>query len=126
MTSPETSYTKDVTNELIFLLVTHMTCFDISGPQRKIPRIKATEEKLSNDRPAIESGPGAAKPKNKRLKTSEDFPSGHGHQNHRTDNTKFESERVYALWWQIPNAPGRKPNKKERPAAADSILDVGN
>jgi hypothetical protein len=29
MTSPETSYTKNVTNELIFLLVTHMTCFDI-------------------------------------------------------------------------------------------------
>jgi hypothetical protein len=29
MTSPDTSYTKDVTIELIFLLVTHMTCFDI-------------------------------------------------------------------------------------------------
>jgi hypothetical protein len=29
MTSPETSYTKDVANELRFLLVTHMTCFDI-------------------------------------------------------------------------------------------------
>jgi hypothetical protein len=29
MTSPETSYTKNVSNELSFLLVTHMTCFDI-------------------------------------------------------------------------------------------------
>jgi hypothetical protein len=29
MTSPETSYTKNVTNELSFLLVTHMTHFDI-------------------------------------------------------------------------------------------------
>jgi hypothetical protein len=29
MTSPETSYTKDVTNEFSFLMVTHMTCFDI-------------------------------------------------------------------------------------------------
>jgi hypothetical protein len=29
MTSPETSYTKDVANELSFLLVTHMTCFDL-------------------------------------------------------------------------------------------------
>jgi hypothetical protein len=29
MTSPETSYMKDVANELSFLLVTHMTCFDI-------------------------------------------------------------------------------------------------
>jgi hypothetical protein len=29
MNSLETSYTKDVTNKLIFLLVTHMTCFDI-------------------------------------------------------------------------------------------------
>jgi hypothetical protein len=29
MTSLETSYTKDVTNEHKFLLVTHMTCFDI-------------------------------------------------------------------------------------------------
>jgi hypothetical protein len=29
MTSPETSYAKDVANELIFLLVTHVTCIDI-------------------------------------------------------------------------------------------------
>jgi hypothetical protein len=29
MTSAETSYTKDVAKKLIFLLVTHMTCFDI-------------------------------------------------------------------------------------------------
>jgi hypothetical protein len=29
MTSPETSYTKDVANKLSFLLVIHMTCFDI-------------------------------------------------------------------------------------------------
>jgi hypothetical protein len=29
MTSPETLYTKNVVNELRFLLVTHMTCFDI-------------------------------------------------------------------------------------------------
>jgi hypothetical protein len=29
MTSQETSYTKDVANKLRFLLVTHMTCFDI-------------------------------------------------------------------------------------------------
>jgi hypothetical protein len=29
MTSPETLYTKNVTNKLSFLLVTHMTCFDI-------------------------------------------------------------------------------------------------
>jgi hypothetical protein len=29
MTSLETLYTKSVTNELIFLPVTHMTCFDI-------------------------------------------------------------------------------------------------
>jgi hypothetical protein len=29
MTSSETSYTKDVANELSFLLVTHTTCFDI-------------------------------------------------------------------------------------------------
>jgi hypothetical protein len=29
MTSPETSYTKDVANELRFLLVTHTTCFNI-------------------------------------------------------------------------------------------------
>jgi hypothetical protein len=29
MTSPKTSYTKDVTNKLSFLLVIHMTCFDI-------------------------------------------------------------------------------------------------
>jgi hypothetical protein len=29
MTSPETSYTKNVANELSFLLVTHMTRFDI-------------------------------------------------------------------------------------------------
>jgi hypothetical protein len=29
MTSPETMYTKNVVNELSFLLVTHMTCFDI-------------------------------------------------------------------------------------------------
>jgi hypothetical protein len=29
MTCPETSDTKDVANELNFLLVTHMTCFDI-------------------------------------------------------------------------------------------------
>jgi hypothetical protein len=29
MTSLETSYMKNVTNELSFLLVTHMTCFDI-------------------------------------------------------------------------------------------------
>jgi hypothetical protein len=29
MTSPETSYIKDVTNELSFLLVTHTTCFNI-------------------------------------------------------------------------------------------------
>jgi hypothetical protein len=28
MTSPETLYTKTVGNELRFLLVTHMTCFD--------------------------------------------------------------------------------------------------
>jgi hypothetical protein len=28
MMSPETSYTKNVTNELSFLLVTHMTHFD--------------------------------------------------------------------------------------------------
>jgi hypothetical protein len=29
MTTPETLYTKNVVNELRFLLVTHMTCFDI-------------------------------------------------------------------------------------------------
>jgi hypothetical protein len=29
MTSPETLYTKDVANKLSFLLITHMTCFDI-------------------------------------------------------------------------------------------------
>jgi hypothetical protein len=29
MTSPETLYTKNVINELSFLLVTYMTCFDI-------------------------------------------------------------------------------------------------
>jgi hypothetical protein len=29
MTSPEISYTKDATNELSILLVTHMTCCDI-------------------------------------------------------------------------------------------------
>jgi hypothetical protein len=29
MTSPETSYTKNVTKEVSFLLVTHMTHFDI-------------------------------------------------------------------------------------------------
>jgi hypothetical protein len=29
MTSPETLYTKNVFNKLRFLLVTHMTCFDI-------------------------------------------------------------------------------------------------
>jgi hypothetical protein len=29
MTTPATSYTKDVANELSFLLVTHTTCFDI-------------------------------------------------------------------------------------------------
>jgi hypothetical protein len=29
MTSPETLYTKNVTNKLRFLLVTHTTCFDI-------------------------------------------------------------------------------------------------
>jgi hypothetical protein len=29
MTSPETLYMKNVINELIFLVVTHMTCFDI-------------------------------------------------------------------------------------------------
>jgi hypothetical protein len=29
MTSPETSYTKYVANELIFLLITHTTYFDI-------------------------------------------------------------------------------------------------
>jgi hypothetical protein len=29
MTSPETSFTKNVSNELIFLLVTHTTRFDI-------------------------------------------------------------------------------------------------
>jgi hypothetical protein len=29
VTSPETSYTKNVANKLILLLVTHMTCFDI-------------------------------------------------------------------------------------------------
>jgi hypothetical protein len=29
MTSPATLYTKNVVNELSFLLVTHMTCFDI-------------------------------------------------------------------------------------------------
>jgi hypothetical protein len=29
MTSPETLYTKNVVNELSFLLVTHTTCFDI-------------------------------------------------------------------------------------------------
>jgi hypothetical protein len=29
MTSPESLYTKDVANELIFLLVTHTACFDI-------------------------------------------------------------------------------------------------
>jgi hypothetical protein len=28
MTTPETLYTKAVINELIFLLVTHTTCFD--------------------------------------------------------------------------------------------------
>jgi hypothetical protein len=33
MTSPETLYTKNVTNELSFVLVTYMTCFDIRfGP----------------------------------------------------------------------------------------------
>jgi hypothetical protein len=35
MTSPETLYMKDVPNELIFRMVTHMTCFDIQfGPYR--------------------------------------------------------------------------------------------
>jgi hypothetical protein len=29
MTSPETSYMKDVSNEIRFLLVTYTTCFDI-------------------------------------------------------------------------------------------------
>jgi hypothetical protein len=29
MTSQETSYTKNVSNKFSFLLVTHMTCFDI-------------------------------------------------------------------------------------------------
>jgi hypothetical protein len=29
MTSLETSYMKNVANELSFLVVTHMTCFDI-------------------------------------------------------------------------------------------------
>jgi hypothetical protein len=29
MTSPKTLYTKNVSNELSFLLITHMTCFDI-------------------------------------------------------------------------------------------------
>jgi hypothetical protein len=29
MTSLETLYTKTVINEIVFLLVTHMTCFDI-------------------------------------------------------------------------------------------------
>jgi hypothetical protein len=29
MTSPETLYTENVANELIFLLVTHTTCFNI-------------------------------------------------------------------------------------------------
>jgi hypothetical protein len=29
MTSPKTSYMKNVTNALSFLLVTHTTCFDI-------------------------------------------------------------------------------------------------
>jgi small neutral amino acid transporter SnatA (MarC family) len=29
MVSPEHSYTKNVANELIFLVVTHMNCFDI-------------------------------------------------------------------------------------------------
>jgi hypothetical protein len=29
MTSPETLYTKNVFNELSFLLVTYMTCFDL-------------------------------------------------------------------------------------------------
>jgi hypothetical protein len=29
MTSPETSYTENVANKLIFMLVTHMTHFDI-------------------------------------------------------------------------------------------------
>jgi hypothetical protein len=29
MTSPETSYMKDVANELRFFLVNHMTCFNI-------------------------------------------------------------------------------------------------
>jgi hypothetical protein len=29
MTSPETSYMKNITNELSFLLVTYTTCFDI-------------------------------------------------------------------------------------------------
>jgi hypothetical protein len=29
MNSPETLYTKNVVNELSFLLVTHTTCFDI-------------------------------------------------------------------------------------------------
>jgi hypothetical protein len=29
MTSPESSYTKNVVNEISFLLVTHMSCFDI-------------------------------------------------------------------------------------------------
>jgi hypothetical protein len=29
MMSPETSYTKNIVNKLIFLLVTHMTWFDI-------------------------------------------------------------------------------------------------
>jgi hypothetical protein len=29
MATPETLYTKNVFNKLIFLLVTHMTCFDI-------------------------------------------------------------------------------------------------
>jgi hypothetical protein len=33
MASPETSYTKNVVNELSFLLITHMTYFDIRfGP----------------------------------------------------------------------------------------------
>jgi hypothetical protein len=29
MTSPETLYMKNATSELVFLLVTHMACFDI-------------------------------------------------------------------------------------------------
>jgi hypothetical protein len=29
MTSPETLYTKNVVNKLRFLLVSHMTCFDV-------------------------------------------------------------------------------------------------